>query len=60
MQPVYTLEGSVRSDVAALRADAHVRASTRLYGLLLDTATGALREVCRDEGGGGAEQAGGQ
>lgn len=49
MQPIYPgqLETSVKDDVAALRADPKIKATTRLYGLVFDTATGKLHEVCR-------------
>ena len=46
MQPILGLDASLRADVAALRASTHLRPSTALFGLALDTATGALREVC--------------
>ncbi|KAL4428486.1 hypothetical protein ABPG75_002575 [Micractinium tetrahymenae] len=50
MQPIYDLDQSVRDDVSKLRSDSHIRASTAIYGLVFETATGELREVCQDEG----------
>lgn len=51
MQPIYELDKSVRDDVEMLRHCGKINASTALYGLVFETASGALREVCRDEGG---------
>jgi hypothetical protein len=48
MHPIVELEESVREDVAMLRRSDKVHLSTALYGLVLDTESGQLREVCRD------------
>lgn len=47
MQPIYPgqLDQSVRDDVAALRAHPNIKPTTNVYGLVLDTATGKLRQV---------------
>ncbi|KAL4439190.1 hypothetical protein ABPG77_004092 [Micractinium sp. CCAP 211/92] len=45
MHPIYDLDQSVRDDVSKLRADSHIKASTAIYGLVFETATGELREV---------------
>jgi len=49
MQPIYPgmLEESVREDVSKLRAESRIKASTSLFGLVLDTASGRLKEVCK-------------
>ena len=47
MQPIVQLDQSVRDDVAALRADPKIKSTTHLYGLVFDTDTGRLREVCQ-------------
>ena len=49
MQPIYplSLETSVNEDVEALRSDPKIKPTTRLYGLVFDTETGKLHEVCR-------------
>ena len=49
MQPIYPgmLDAAVKDDVEALRGNPKVKSSTAIYGLVCDTATGKLREVCR-------------
>ncbi|GAB4814315.1 hypothetical protein N2152v2_001361 [Parachlorella kessleri] len=48
MHPVYGLDQSVREDVEKLRKDDKIKLSTALYGLVFETESGALREVCSD------------
>lgn len=48
MEPIVQLETSVKEDVEKLRRSDKVKLSTQLYGLVFETETGALREVCRD------------
>ena len=45
MHPILDLDQSVRSDVALLRQNPRVKPATDIWGMVLDTATGALREV---------------
>ncbi|KAI7841095.1 hypothetical protein COHA_005321 [Chlorella ohadii] len=50
MHPIYDLDQSVRDDVAKLRAEKRVKPDTAIYGLVFQTESGQLREICRDEG----------
>lgn len=49
MEPIYPgmMDQSVRDDVNKLRQNARVKPSTSIYGLVFDTSTGQLREVCK-------------
>ena len=50
MQPIYPgmEDQAVRDDVGKLRGEARIKPTTALHGCVLDTASGRLREVCRD------------
>lgn len=57
MKPILGLEASVRDDMAALRKDRRIKPSISIYGLIIDTSTGRLREVCSDVGASGGGEA---